>query len=183
MRGRHTLAALCGVLCLLVSACGGSAKSQPLPRPTASLSPSASPTPPVMPAAAKEKTKAGAIAFARHYVDLINHAQATGDVSPLAAAERPDCTSCQRSRSAVTQLYESGATVDGGDWTIEGADALKNQGSGGWLIEMHVSFGPQQVDRPGSSSDQQLKGGRLPVNVQLVWEGDAWKVAECTRGA
>ncbi len=50
---------------LLLSGCGGdSPEPKPLPKDSKS-SPSASPspTPPAMPAAAKKKTKAGAIAF------------------------------------------------------------------------------------------------------------------------
>ena len=46
MRGRHRLAVVSGVLGLLLApvlvGCGGSAEPQPLPRPTASLSPSES---------------------------------------------------------------------------------------------------------------------------------------------
>ncbi len=71
MRGRHTLTAVIGVLCLLLAGCGGSPEPKPPPKaePSASPSASASPTPPVMPAAAKEKTKAGADAFTRHFVE------------------------------------------------------------------------------------------------------------------
>ncbi len=72
MRGRHTLAAVCGVLCLLLALVSGVAVA----RAEAAAQgrrrvrrPPPSATPPVMPAAAKEKTKAGAIAFARHFVE------------------------------------------------------------------------------------------------------------------
>ena len=73
---RHRLAAVAGVTCLLVAAgCGENPAPKPLPKsdpkPSASPSPSASATPPVLPAAARAKTKAGAIAFGRHYVDLL----------------------------------------------------------------------------------------------------------------
>ena len=71
---------------LLLSGCGGdSPEPKPLPKDSKS-SPSASPsaTPPEMPAAAKKKTKAGAIAFVRHYVELINYAGRSGEPRPLA---------------------------------------------------------------------------------------------------
>ncbi len=170
---------------LLLGGCGENPEPKQLPKPSKSSSPSASasPTPPVMPAAAKAKTKAGAIAFARYYVSLINRAQATGDTRSLAKAESANCATCKRSRNAIDALYESGSTVHGGDWSIDAISALVNPATGGWLVELAVSFGPQTVDRPGTEEDQQLKGGRLPVNLQLAWREDSWKVIECTRGA
>src|SRR6188472_1118800 len=101
MRGRHTLAAICGVLCLLLAGCGGSPEPKPPPKTEPSTSPSPSATPPVMPAAAKEKTKAGAIAFVRHYIGLINYTQATGSTAELAQSETSDCNTCRQSREAV----------------------------------------------------------------------------------
>ena len=71
---RHRLAAVAGVTCLLLaSGCGGNPSPKPLPKsdpkPSASPSPSSSATPPVLPAAAKAKTKAGAVAaFGNYYV-------------------------------------------------------------------------------------------------------------------
>ncbi len=62
---------------VLLAGCGGSPAPKPLPAPRPSSSPSPTTTPaaaPAMPEAAKAKTRAGAIAFARHYVELINYA-------------------------------------------------------------------------------------------------------------
>src|SRR3954454_5178674 len=94
MRGRHTLAAVIGALCLLLAGCGGSAKPQPLPRPTASLSPSPSATPPVMPAAAKEKSEAGGRGAIQYIWDALNFWGAAGDTSALRAAFTETCTRC-----------------------------------------------------------------------------------------
>jgi hypothetical protein len=170
---------------LLASGCGGSPEPGQLPAPERSSTPSASatPAPPVMPKAAKAKTRAGAIAFARHYVQFINHAQATGDTRPLESVEAAGCASCAQSRRAIEQVYASGARVQGGDWSINGTTAIRNPASSGWLLELAISFGPQTVDRPGTSNDQRLKGGRLPVNLQIVWRTGFWEVIECTRGA
>jgi len=170
---------------LLLSGCGGdSPEPKPLPKDSKG-SPSESPsaTPPVMPAAAKKKTKAAAVAFARHYVRLINHAQATGDTQPLASVETTDCSTCVRNRKAIEDFYASDATVEGGDWVIRSISTIANPATGGWLVALGVRFGPQTVDRPGTRKDQTLKGGRLPVNLQLVWRGGSWNVDESTRGA
>jgi len=170
---------------LLLSGCGGdSPEPKPLPKESKS-SPSSSPTPtpPVMPAVAKKKTKAGAVAFARHYVHLINHAQATGDTGPLASVETADCSTCLRNRKAIQNFYATGATVEGGDWVISSTSTIANPATGGWLAALGVRFGPQTIDRPRTKEDQSLKGGRLPINLQLVWRGGSWNVLESTRGA
>ncbi|HET9499371.1 MAG TPA: hypothetical protein VFO98_03835, partial [Marmoricola sp.] len=54
------------------AACGGDPSSSPSPSPSVSPSPSPSstaPTPPPLPDAARKDTKAGAVAFVRHYVE------------------------------------------------------------------------------------------------------------------
>ncbi len=65
-------------LVLALAGCGGDPKADPppstTPTPTVSPSPSATPTVPALPEAAKANTKAGAIAFVKYYVGLINHA-------------------------------------------------------------------------------------------------------------
>ena len=81
------------VLALAVAGCGGDPKADPSPTPSTSPV-STSPSAPGMPQAAKENTKAGAIAFARHLVVLVNYSQSTGDVSSLAAVAGEACESC-----------------------------------------------------------------------------------------
>lgn len=175
------------VVLLLTAACGGgNPEPAPLPKAsTSSASPTASagPSAPVLPAAARAKTKAGAIAFAKHYVQLINHAQSTGDTAPLRAVEAATCPSCKQLRSTIEALYATGAKVAGGEWVIRGLTPIRNPASGGWFIGLSIAFGPQTVERPGTGKDQKLAGGKLPINMQLVWATESWKVEECTRGA
>jgi len=111
---------------VLLAGCGGSPEPKSLPKPSPSTSASVSPTPPVMPATAKEKTKAGVVSFIRHYVALINYTQATGSTAQLASVETADCSTCAKSRGAVETLYQSGASVHGGDWSINSLNALRN---------------------------------------------------------
>jgi hypothetical protein len=183
MRGRHTLAAASGVLCLLLAGCGGSPEPKSLPKPSPSTSAPASPTPPVMPDAAKEKSRAGAITFARHYVKLINFAQSTGRLDELKAVENTGCKSCAQADGYLADLYDSGGSIRGGAFTINTVSSLKNPATGGWLVELGVEFGPQVVDYPSPKPDEHPKGGRLPLNVQVAWLEGEWRVLEWTRGA
>ncbi len=168
---------------LLLTGCGGESselKSQPKDSKS-SPSASASATPSEEQAAAK-KTKAGAIAFARQYVGLINHAQATGgDTEPMAAAETPDCASCAQNRKAIEDFYGPDAKVEGGDWVMGQYATKADKPSGGWLVALAVTYGPQTVDRPGTENDEKLKPGQLRVKFKVVWRDGSWKLAENTR--
>ena len=74
------------VVLLVLAGCGGSAEPEPLSDPTSSPSPSASPspTPPAMPAAARKKTKAGAIASAQWRSLDLNFAAPQADTQHFA---------------------------------------------------------------------------------------------------
>jgi len=103
---------------LLLSGCGGDSP-EPKPLPTdskSSPSESPSPTPPVMPAAAKKKTKGGAIAVTRGFLAALNFAGATGDTKPLRALYVPLCTRCEAIADGIDQTYRSGGKIEGGAW-------------------------------------------------------------------
>jgi hypothetical protein len=172
---------------LVLAGCGGSAEPKQLPAPSKSSSPSASPSdvpaPPVLPEAAKAKTKDSAIAFARHYVSLINYAQSTGRVDALKAVEDPGCRSCARADAYLADLYQRGGAIRGGEFRIQGASALRNPATQGWLVELGVRFGAQTIDHPSPTPDEHPDGGRLPLNVQVAWRVSGWRVLEWTRGA
>ena len=165
---------------LMLSGCGGDDSSEPtsLPKDT-KKSESASATPSESPDA--EKTKAGAVSFAKEYVAAVNHAQETGgDTKQMVAAETPDCVGCAQNRKAIEDFYGPDAKVDGGDWVVDSL-ATKAAPGGNWLVALAVSYGPQTVDRPGGGNDQKLKPGQLRVKLKLVWKDGSWKVAENTR--
>ena len=183
------LAALLTTVGLTLTGCGGAPepppppKAQESPAPSATATPSAAPTPPAMPAKARKNSRAGAIAFARHYVALINHAQAIGDTAPLAAVEDAACESCRNGREFVRRVYASGGRISGGELRVSDALAIPDSTTGGWTVAVGVRFGPQQVDWGGEKPDQDLGGGQLPLNLQVDFRDNHWKVLQWTRGA
>ena len=50
---------------------------------------------------------AGASAFARHYWELVNYTQATGDVSALDDVAADGCESCTALLARVRDVYQS----------------------------------------------------------------------------
>jgi hypothetical protein len=171
-------------LLLVVAGCGGDPQASPTPTPSMSTaSPvSTTPSPPAMPDAARANTKAGAIAFVRHYIDLINYAQATGDVGPLAAVEDAGCKSCTSARDGVRKHYASGGTVKGGNWHIRSASAIANGAISGWVVDLAMRFDRQVVSFGDSLPDKVNPASRNLISVQVSRNDDTWKVLQWTRG-
>jgi hypothetical protein len=94
----------------LLAGCGASGKAEAPVRPTRSVT--------VTPSATVEPdTKAGALAFVRRYVEMLNRAQATGDVSELRRLSSSSCVTCGRVARSLASLYSTGGHLEGGTWT------------------------------------------------------------------
>ncbi len=104
-----------------LSGCGANPEPRPMPAPSSSTTPSAtpSPTPPTMPAAAKKKTKQGAIAFVRHSSTILNYARPRADTAVLDNYEAPECGSCKSVRHDIRTLYKAGGSLEGGAWRLD----------------------------------------------------------------
>ena len=94
----------------------GCAQDQPTePAPTAKPSPTA--TVPSMPAAAKENTVAGAVAFVEHYIELLNYSSDTGNIEALAEASDATCAGCRAYTSLYETTYRNGGYFRDPGWT------------------------------------------------------------------
>jgi hypothetical protein len=137
---------------------------------------------PVLPTAAAANTKAGAKAFVQYYIELINHAQATGDVTELARAEADTCGSCASGREYLGDVYDGGGHIEGGDLQIEIRSGLRNPSIDGWTVDGRLTYGPQTVIRPSAPTPtEHLTGGGVPVTVLISRRSNRWIVTEWTR--
>jgi len=172
--------------CLAVLLTGCGATSAP---PTAPTEYVVSPTPsplkplaPVLPEAAKADTKAGAVAFVRHYVDVLNYAQSTGETRGVTALGDADCRSCRNVARAIQAIYKPGGTISGGTWTLQ--DLLgtrRNKYLRGWSIAFRVAFDFQSIS--GSQEDRDSKGGTYVVTFQVARRNLNWKASQWSRAA
>jgi hypothetical protein len=167
-------------LMLLLAGCGGDPKSDPPPSTSPTPSVSATPSPPALPEAAKANTKAGAIAFVRHYVDLINYLQATGDEAPLQAESADDCRSCNAVIKAANSIYEGGGHVEGGTWMV-GAVTAKRPAHKIWAVRLEGTISPSKVYRHDSSTPEPGSGGAASGEFYVTFDL-TWKVAQWHTG-
>jgi hypothetical protein len=171
------------VLLLALAGCGGDPKADPSSSPSSpSTSPvSTAPSAPVMPEEAKADTKAGARAFVKYYIELINQAQATGDVDALATAEDPGCRSCANARQTLNSIYGTGGHIEGGEFTASISEVTRRPEMNEWTVFAAVKFAPQQVVR--SDGTTSLKGGRSVMTLVVSYVGSNWLVKQWTRGS
>jgi len=162
-------------LVLLVAGCGGDPKADPSPSTSSAPSASSTPTatPPALPDAAKANTKAGAIAFVRHYIDLVNYAQATGDVDALSTVEDPNCKSCTKGREYLSRIYGSGGHIVGGTWSVRHVSAKKSGEN--WAVTARGDFASSDTFASRGADPQHANGGPAPTNF-IVWHSAEWKV-------
>ncbi len=89
----------------------------PRDTPTTAATPTAA-APPSLPAAANERSSAGATAFVTYWFQSLSHAVRTGDVAAVSAASSPGCDECQGAMTTVRESYENGGSLRGGDYLL-----------------------------------------------------------------
>lgn len=148
---------------------------------TASGSPTAAPGPavPVLPAAAREASEAGARAFVGYYWELVNYAQATGDVKALRRASAPTCTGCQSGIRGVVDLYEAGGHLTGGTYSLAilTFDQLKGMRASNVAFEALLTVHNLEqliVRNDGTTETQQPN--QSSVAIVVFWTGSRWRL-------
>jgi hypothetical protein len=163
---------------LLASGCGGSPEPGQLPAPERSSTPSASatPAPPVMPKAAKAKTRAGAESAVRFFLSSMEYAGKSGDISAFQRSYTRECTRCSAIARGIRDTYANGGSITGGGWrpTQLRFYAIRNNVA---YIDATVDYEPQTwiraSDAPKLTSPAR-KGVLKPF--QLVWRDETWRV-------
>ena len=122
---------LLAVVTLVAAACGGSAAEPTstsslasVPFSSATATPAVSPTsgpnvrpgerPPAMPAAAKQHTQEGALAFAGFFIRALDWSIATTDPSILVPISSPSCAACSSYISRLDSLRRAHGYLQGG---------------------------------------------------------------------
>ena len=132
---RTGVTGLVAVVTLVAAACGGGAAEHPStsslasgPVSTPTARPAVSPTtpasggpnvrrgerPPTMPAAAKEHTQEGALAFAGYFIRALDWSIATTDPSLLVPISSPSCAACNSYISRLNSLRRAHGYLQGG---------------------------------------------------------------------
>ncbi|SNR55815.1 DUF6318 family protein [Blastococcus mobilis] len=152
--------------------------------PTTEALPELGPADFPVPDEARTKDAAGAEAFLRYWIDLINRQRTVPAGQPLRDLG-PDCNDCWRIANNYDEALAAGRRYDGGKLTLN--DVTEPQFTGD---EASINFGVRQeavvmVDAAGTPVDSGLPTQpNLSSGVTLVWsEADiSWLVVSMTLG-
>ncbi|TFV87430.1 DUF6318 family protein [Blastococcus sp. CT_GayMR16] len=133
---------------------------------------------------ARTKDAAGAEAFLRYWIDLLNHQRPLLDSDPLRALG-PECRDCLRIADNYDEAVASSQRYEGGELTLN--DVTEPQLSGD---EASITFGVRQeavrlVDAAGNPVDDGLPvQTNLGSGITLLWSEDdqSWLVSSVTLG-
>jgi choline/glycine/proline betaine transport protein len=187
-RAVGTLAALTAAV--LMAGCTSNPEPAPLPSPSASGSESAGASPsasasaaPSMPAEARGTSKKSAKAFVRYYVDVLNHAMATGDTELLESLSSPKCVSCDSVAQLVNEVYSAGGHISSQGWSLHGLSVVHGRRFNEPVIDAALVFSPQHVVRSAGAKVERFDGGRAPATFYLRSAANGWRVIRLDRSA
>jgi hypothetical protein len=168
------------------------------PSATESVTPSATPTPaaaykpadatgraqnvpvPVLPEVAKTETKAGAMAFASYWFNVLSYSYETGDIALLDSLTPPSCAACQKSKEAIRSWHSDGRWLIGGQITtpaVETTFSKDQEGKYQVAVQVHqVPLSYVRSDGTVARTDAQAddKGNLLIVS----FSSDSWVLHE-----
>jgi hypothetical protein len=164
---------------LLLAGCSGDDPSASAPSEPPSTAPATSPptpTPPPLPASAQQPTKAGAVAFAYHFVDVLNYSSLTGELDALHHASSPRCESCVNISGAIREVYGAGGQVDGGQLSIRNYSLVPAAPRRGWTLAIQVHAKPQVIRATAESDPKRIERGRYWLTLDVRPKQSSWVV-------
>lgn len=133
------------------------------------------PEAPELPTDATQQTEAGAEAFVRHYIELINYAQSTGDGAPLSDLSAQSCSVCQSFASRSDSLYAEGGRSEGGDFTVNEISPLPLDYGADSAFYVETDVSPQTLFE-ADGTESEYPGGPYPFGAYATWTNDGWEM-------
>lgn len=131
-----------------------------------------------IPAAAKAHTPAGAEAFTRYFMQVVNKAWTTPTVGAISALSEPSCKSCSALESTSAELAAQGLRAQAAPVTVETVNAASRDGQGRQTVILTGQQPPNGVVDERGNIGSQTKAESVRREFTLVELGaDGWCVA------
>jgi hypothetical protein len=177
--GAAVSSALC---CLALSSCSHGAdtatpaRASTTSRSTATASPGSPqrPTEPVMPALAKQHSTAGAKAFIRYFVSVLNYSHHAHSTTRLRTLSADDCLVCAVIARSIDAMRRSGGQQTGAEWNCLDVASLPGTHPRGrnFVVQIHISRGKTQRSR--GAVTQSIKQSVVHDDFFLMWRAGTW---------
>lgn len=158
-----------------VTSSGTSSRS---PTPTTSeptrSTPPTEPAPPVMPALAREQSKAGAKAFVRYYIKVLNYSWAALQSRSLKDTSADGCDVCGLISRRVDAIKSRGGYQIGGEWSPKRIYRLPGQSTAKpkFLVTIDIAAGKW---KPGRGADERtIDPSQVTNEINLLWTHRGW---------
>lgn len=145
--------------------------------PSPSPSPSPTLTPPVLPAAAKQPTQAGAEAFFRYFLETYNYAFVTLDTQPMRSICDRESKFCLGVYSDISGMQGRGERQVGGKISASVAVSSPVTANKVALVDSLVDqLGGATVSATGATVHSIEKRSGVPSKAVLMWVSTAWRL-------
>jgi hypothetical protein len=185
---RAVASALISGLCLTLTACSHHEAAGPPPTghdstgpsvtgPATTGSTSSDPprdTPPVMPPLAKEKSTAGAKAFIRYFVEVLNYSHVAESTQRLRRLSASDCAVCKAIASAIEEMRRRGGRQEGAEWVILGLGSLPSSESNLFNLVADIRINRGSTRRSSGAQIQHIRAAQVHDDFFLVWQTGTW---------
>jgi len=145
--------------------------------PTPDASPKPDPVEPRLPAAAKANTRAGAEAFVRYYIDLLNYAANTGDTRALRAAAAR-CPGCSDYAALYEKTYEAGGYFRDPGWRP--FSVLSRLEGDAWTVLVQVKAPAVTYVKKAGAKPRRGERDVYALRFEVTRQHDAWSVTSFT---
>ena len=172
---RHWIAVAAVVPLVVLGAC-----SQEDPQPKFSPpsdSPSASESTPADPVVRpwEKKTEAGAVAFAKHWMDVFSAAMLSGEVDELLALSGPNCEACKNVAHRLVAVYSTGGMYETEGWRVLESDAAVSR-SGSASVGLRIRRSAETFRENAGGPKQSNPTSEASYNAILSWRDGAWRM-------
>lgn len=170
--GRHWLITAAVVPLLLLGAC-----SQDDPQPKfspPSESPTAAESSPAEPVVRpwEKKTEAGAVAFAKHWIDVFSDAMLSGDTDGIVELSARNCRTCANVTDHLDEVYSDGGAYRKAKWSVTSADASVRHDAA--TVAMVIRRSAESFRESSSSPWIGNPGSSASFSAIVRWTLDRW---------
>src|SRR5665811_2149188 len=153
------------------------------PAPIEPNGPATSATPtqvaPTLPEAAKDDSEEGAVAFVKHYIELLNYASDTGDVERLREASDPKCGGCNSYVELYESTYANGGYFKAPGWMTTDLEVATSGGAHEIWLDIDAPAGVYRIDAMTPEKPAARDSYKLFLGVKR--DSGGWLIAEFAR--
>lgn len=179
---RRAVGALAAALALsgAVAACS-SGDPEPTFAPPISTTPSvpltgAPTSAPAEPKPWEVRSDDGAVAFARHWIDVFNAAQAGSGTSRLRGISDASCGTCNRFVNLTDAIYDAGGHISSHGWRLLQAGISPDMPSTQARVETRIQQSKQMVVKAAGERPEPFTGGPINYQFDLTWKRNKWRL-------